>query len=59
MKKISVKIRPHAEGAISTEEKPFYRGECEECGKEIRFSDADITYGAYGCPMVKCPRCFV
>ncbi|MBQ8788796.1 MAG: hypothetical protein IJZ58_04710 [Oscillospiraceae bacterium] len=54
MKKITAKISSH-----SDEPKPIYRAECEKCGKEIAFSKADITHGAYGCVMVDCPHCFV
>ena len=54
MKKITAKISSH-----SDEPKQPYRSECEECRKEITFSKSDITYGAYGCVMVKCPKCFL
>ena len=54
MKKITAKISSH-----SDEPKPTYRSECEECRKEITFSKSDITHGAYGCVMVKCPKCFL
>ena len=62
MKKIKVKGVPKKNKLISShsdEPKQLYRAECEECRKEITFSKADITHGAYGCPMVKCPKCFL
>ena len=61
MKKIKVKGAPKKTEIMSSqsdEPKPIYRAECEKCGKEIAFSKADITHGAYGCVMVDCPHCF-
>lgn len=60
MKKIKVKGAPKKTEIMSShsdEPKQSYRAECEECRKEITFSKADITHGAYGCVMVKCPKC--
>ena len=54
MKKITAKI-----SSRSDEPKQLYHAECEECGKEITFSKADITHGVYGCVMVKCPKRFL
>ena len=59
MKKIKVKGAPKKTKIMSShsnEPKQSYRAECEECRKEITFSKADITHGAYGCVMVKCPK---
>lgn len=59
MKKLTAKIKP-AKDSHGADSKHIYRRvECEECDTIFNISVSEITRGAYGCPMAKCPRCFV
>ena len=59
MKKLTAKLKPTKDSHSADPKHTYRRVECEECDTIFNIPVSEITRGAYGCPMAKCPRCFI
>lgn len=57
MKKLTAKLKPTKDSHSADPKHTYRRVECEECDTIFNIPVSEITRGAYGCPMAKCPRC--
>jgi uncharacterized paraquat-inducible protein A len=56
MKKLTAKLKPTKDSHSADPKHTYRRVECEECDTIFNIPVSEITRGAYGCPMAKCPR---
>jgi hypothetical protein len=58
MKKLTAKLKPTKDSHSADPKHTYRRVESEECDTIFNIPVSEITRGAYGCLMAKCPRCF-